>query len=437
MQKEKIYLEEGLDKSKKIVIGVSTGIDSMCLFSMLKDAGYNLVIAHVNHKRRKESEQEYEFIKNYAQELNVPFEGYELNEEISSNFQEVARYKRYEFFKRVADKYNTNKIVVAHHLDDEAETVLMRIARGTSYRGYSGMKLITYDENYEIIRPLLYTSREKIEEYAKENNIKYFNDYTNDEDHYTRNIIRHKVIGELKKINPNFLEAIKNYSIDLENLFNHIDKEVNVFFENNVSFVGNSLLINKNEFLNLDEAIKYWAIVKAINITSSNTIIATHERVNSIIKLSNESGKLIEIKENLVVYFESRHLVFERKEETKTVNLQINDFGEYEIQDYKVVISQKYHALPNKNSYMLCYNEINSVFPITIRNREDGDKITINDITKSVSNVLKDNKIPKRLRNSVLVVSNKDGIFFIPDILRKETDKSKKNKLYITFIKEV
>ena len=132
MQKEIKYLKNGLTKNTKIIIGVSTGIDSMCLFSMLKNDGYDLVVAHVNHKRRKESDKEYEFLENYAKSINVPFEGYVLDEKIDSNFQEIARYKRYEFFKTVADKYNTNKIVVAHHLDDEAETILMRLTRGSS-----------------------------------------------------------------------------------------------------------------------------------------------------------------------------------------------------------------------------------------------------------------------------------------------------------------
>ena len=434
MQKEYKYLKDGLDKNKKIVIGVSTGIDSMCLFSMLKNDGYDLVIAHVNHKRRIESDKEYEFLKNYAREINVPFEGYVLEDEIDSNFQEVARYKRYEFFKKVADKYNTNKIVVAHHLDDEAETILMRLTRGTSYRGYSGMKVITYDEKYEIIRPLLYTSKDEIMCYAKEMNITYFDDYTNSENHYTRNIIRHNIIPELKKINPNFLESIKNYSIDMENMFDHIEKEVDKFYDSSTSFINKSLLINKEDFQKLDSAVKYWAVVRAINIVSSNTVLATHERVNSIIKLSSESGKEIEIKDFLSAYVESKYLVFEKKTPHIPICETIKEPGEYVVGDYKVIISHNYHSLPNKNSYMLCYNELNSIFPITIRNREDGDKIVINGMTKSVSDVLKDNKISKRLRDNVLVVLNSTGIFFIPGIIRKETDKTLKNTLYITFI---
>ena len=222
----------------------------------------------------------------------------------------------------------------------------------------------------------------------------------------------------------------------MQNMFDHIENEVDEFYANSSSFLNESLLVNKENFLKLDEVLKYWVVVKAINLVSNNSVIATHERVNSIIKLSESSGKEIEIKDNISAYFESNYLVFERKQPIERVNLIINEMGEYEISGYKVVISQNYHALPHKNSYMLCYNELNSIFPIIIRNREDGDKIVVNGMTKSVSDVLKDNKIPRRLRDSVLVVMNNDGIFFIPNVIRKETNKSLENTLYITFIKE-
>ena len=111
--------------------------------------------------------------------MNVPFEGYVISRNIDSNFQEEARIERYRFFERVADKYNTKNIVTAHQLDDEAETVLMRLTRGTSLKGYQGMKMISVQNGYTIIKPLLHTSREDIELYQKENNIEYFEDCTN------------------------------------------------------------------------------------------------------------------------------------------------------------------------------------------------------------------------------------------------------------------
>ena len=85
---------------------------------------------------------------------------------------------------------------------------------------------------------------------------------------------------------------------------------------------------------------------------------------------------------------------------------------------------------------MLCYNSLSEVFPITIRNYSNGDKITYNHITKKVSDLLKEHKVPLRLRNKTVIFENKDGIFFIPECIRKETDTSKPNKLYITFLKD-
>ena len=428
-----------MKKSEKYVLAVSTGIDSMSLFHALYKGGYDIVVAHVNHKRRVESDKEYEYLKNLCEKLNVPFEGYEITRNIDSNFQEEARIERYKFFERVADKYNTKNIVTAHQLDDEAETVLMRLTRGTSLKGYQGMKMVSIQNGYTIFKPLLHTSREDIELYQKENNIEYFEDCTNLEDHYTRNKYRHEIITKLKEYNPSFLDAIINYSKDMGFMFDHIEKLTNEFYLKNVIISSNSVKINREKFNEQDEIIKEWILVKAVNILSNNTVVLMHERVWKIAELSglSGSGKTVEIKDPISCYIDYKYISFEKRSDAKEIILNICDFGTYDLGDYgKVVISQKYHRIPNKNSYMLCYNELNSVFPITIRNRKDGDFITVNSLTKKVSDVLKDYKVPKRDRDSVLVVLVQDEIVFIPNILRKETDKTLKNTLYITFIKE-
>ena len=428
-----------MKKSEKYVLAVSTGIDSMSLFHALYKSGYDIVVAHVNHKRRVESDKEYEYLKNLCEKLNVPFEGYVISRNIDSNFQEEARIERYKFFERVADKYNTKNIVTAHQLDDEAETVLMRLTRGTSLKGYQGMKMISVQNGYTFIKPLLHTSREDIELYQKENNIEYFEDCTNLEDYYTRNKFRHEIITKLKEYNPSFLDAIINYSKDMGFMFDHIEKCTNEFYLKNVIISSDKVKINREKFNEQDEIIKEWILVKAVNILSNNTVVLMHERVWKIAELSglSESGKTVEIKDPITCYIDYKYISFEKRNNAKEINLKISDFGTYDLGDYgKVVISQKYHRIPNKNSYMLCYNELNSVFPITIRNRKDGDFITVNSLTKKVSDVLKDYKVPKRDRDSVLVVLVQDEIIFIPNILRKETDKSLKNTLYITFIKE-
>ena len=430
-------LNKYVNKDETLVVGVSSGMDSMALFFILLNNGYKVVVAHINHKRRIESDTEYEYLKDLCLKLNVPFEGYELNEEINSNFQEVARYKRYEFYKEVCDKYETNKILLAHHADDEAETVLMRLIRGTSLRGYSGIKYISEVDNYKIIRPLLGVSKSDIKKYIDENNIKYFEDSSNSTDHYTRNVVRHNLVNVAKDINPNFLSSVENYKEDMEDSFELIKELSDEFMAKYSEKSNDKIIINRAEFNKLKQIIKKWVLVEAVNLISSDSLILTHERMTEIIRLSlkDVSGKTIELSDSIKVFLEYDKIILKKGNTSSSISLEINDFGDYDLGGGRVLkISQKYHLLPNKNSYMLCYNDIKSVFPIFVKNKESGDKIKVNGITKKVSQILKDNKILKSERDNILVISNKDGIFFIPGIIRKETDTTLENKLYITLI---
>ncbi|MCB9498487.1 MAG: tRNA lysidine(34) synthetase TilS [Bacillales bacterium] len=431
-----IELDSLFTKKEKIVIAVSTGIDSMSLFFYLYSLGYDLVVAHVNHKRRIESEKEYVFLKNYCDNLSVPFEGMELTGEIEGNFQAEARKKRYDFFKRVADKYETKKIVVAHQADDEAETVLMRIIKGSALRGYSGMKIVSVDDGYEIIRPLLYTSRKEIEDFEKNNNIPYFEDSSNSENHYMRNEIRHFLIPRIKEMNPDFLSSIRNFSKDVFEAYELVDSLTSSFIDKKALIEENSLSFKVADLEKEKKAVQDHIILKAINIITKDKVLATHERIEEIEKLamSKDEGKVIEIKEDYVCYKEYGKLLFKRREENEKINLLISDFGDYLLTNGKtIIVSQKYHLLPNKNSYVLCYNDVKCVFPLTVRNFAPGDKIKVAGITKKVSDVLKEHKVPLRKRPNVLVLENKDGIFFIPGILRKEKSEGK-NTLYITYV---
>lgn len=431
-----IELDHILSKSEYVVVGVSTGIDSMSLFYYLNHEGYKVVVAHVNHKRRLQSEDEYVFLEGLCARLGVPFEGYELTKPIEGNFQETARNERYAFFKRVADKYHTTKIAVAHQLDDEAETVVMRLIRGTSLRGYRGINIITTDGKYSIFRPLLHTSRAEIEEYVKENRIPFFEDQTNAENHYTRNIVRHKIIPIMKEVNPSFLSSILNYESDMDNVYHLVEDLTKEFYKTFVKIDKNNVFIDEDALNKTSDAIRNHVILKAINYITNNTVIATHERIREIAKLSLslDTGKMVEIKDNYVVFSEYGRLVFTTTKSSIKVSLILTEVKEYEVSGYgKIILSHNYHCLPDKKSYLLCYNEGQMVFPIRVRNKKDGDTMVVNGITKKVSDILKDEKVPRRLRDRVLVFENQDGIFFIPGIMRKETDTSKTNKLYITF----
>ena len=175
-------------KNKKILVACSTGIDSMvlldlCLKYLNKE---NIGIAHINHKKRIESETEEEFIKNFAgkENLNIYIKHLSLNND--SNFQSWARKERYEFFKEIVKTYKYDYVLLAHHADDNLETILMRLLKSSSLKGYAGIEQLTTYQGINIYRPLLKVDKEFISWYAKENNLIYFNDCSNEEDDYQK-----------------------------------------------------------------------------------------------------------------------------------------------------------------------------------------------------------------------------------------------------------
>ena len=147
-----------------VVIGLSGGPDSMALLNILleyrKKINMNIVCAHVNHGIRKESDDEEIFVHNYCKENNVIFEYMKLEKCNNSNFESFARKKRYDFFDSVIKKYDAKILFTAHHGDDLIETILMRLVRGSTLKGYAGFPAITEKQDYKIVRPLVfYTKR--------------------------------------------------------------------------------------------------------------------------------------------------------------------------------------------------------------------------------------------------------------------------------------
>lgn len=157
--------------NKPIIVAVSGGADSVSLLYVLHKLGYKLVLAHVNHNKRKESIIEQHAMEELALKLNIPFELLDYHYSSKDNFQSEAHEARYEFFKSLCKKYNTNIIATAHHKDDQIETVLMKLMEGSNLYGYGGIAISNVRDGYLIIRPLLCVTKEEIYDYL---NKKYF-----------------------------------------------------------------------------------------------------------------------------------------------------------------------------------------------------------------------------------------------------------------------
>ncbi|MBW6459249.1 MAG: tRNA lysidine(34) synthetase TilS [Bacteroidales bacterium] len=189
-----------------ILMAVSGGLDSVVMTDLFHHAGYSFGIAHVNFALRgKESERDEQFVRNLADKYKSPsyfirFDTKQYARKNKLSVQMAARQLRYDWFRQVVSEVGYDFIATAHHLDDQIETFLINLARGTGIAGLHGI----LPKHGVIIRPLLFASRSQLENYAQENNLDFVEDSSNASLKYSRNRIRHKVIPELEKINPSF-----------------------------------------------------------------------------------------------------------------------------------------------------------------------------------------------------------------------------------------
>ena len=222
------FLKRGyFKKHTKVVLALSGGLDSMFLFKVLstykKELEIELILAHVNHKQRVESDWEEKELRKLAAEAELPI--YISN--FSGEFSEArARNFRYDFFQEIMKKTGATALVTAHHADDQAETILMRLIRGTRLRYLSGIKEKQVVGDIEIIRPFLHFQKKDFPP------IFHFEDTSNKENHYFRNRIRNSYLPELEKENPRFRDAILSigneildYDLAIAELSKNIDVE--------------------------------------------------------------------------------------------------------------------------------------------------------------------------------------------------------------------
>ena len=231
-------LEEDIS-TKKFLLAVSGGADSMVLTSLFKICNLKFEIAHVNyHFRGEDSNLDQKLVENFCLENKIKFHLKDISEEEKlkmKSLQNWAREIRYEFFFKILEEENLDFIVTAHHLNDELETFIINLSRGSGIKGLSG---IPKNEN-QILRPLLKFTKHEIYNFAKENNIAYREDKSNEKDDYLRNKIRNQLTPKIVEIFPNFLEQ---FGESLSYL-----SSVNDFYQNEIEKSFQEILISGNE----------------------------------------------------------------------------------------------------------------------------------------------------------------------------------------------
>lgn len=411
-------------KDGYIIVGCSGGPDSMCLLNLLYENRYKIICAHVNHNIRKESAQEYKFLKKYCKGKNIIFEGLELDK-IKNKNEEFYRRKRYEFYKDLADKYNTNIIATAHHGDDLIETVLMRISRGSNLKGYFGFSKKFNEHGYIFIKPLIFYTKDDILEYNEARNIPFVNDKTNDEDAYTRNRYRHYILPFLKSENINIHKKYLRFSEELEDTSDYINSLVMKEMENNYK----NGIIDLEKFNKLDNYIKRKELECIFsNIYGDDINSLKHNHIINIINMLDKNNNFtLNFPKNVIVKREYDKLIIRYHQEISTYNLQLNDKTLLPNGDLIEIVDDT----TDNSNFIIRLNKSDIAMPLYVRTRSDGDKIEIKNLNghKKVKSIFIDEKISpdKRMEWPILEDAN-NTVLWIPGLRKSKFDIKKEEK---------
>lgn len=415
-----------------VVVGVSSGPDSMCLLDLLEKKTNKIVVCHINHNIRKESITEENYIKEYCKNHKLIFESMTIKEYKENNFENEARKIRYNFYEKILKKYNSNKLFLAHHGDDLIETVLMKIERGSNIEGYAGIKRISKLNNYEIIRPLLSYTKKDIINYDKSHNITYFIDSSNTNTDYTRNWYRHKVLPILKEKDPNIHLKFLKYSETLQEYNNFVDRII----EKKLPNIYKNKIINIHKLNEENEFIKKNILYYIINdIYNNKSNIITEKHIQSILSIinNNKPNLTIDMPQNKVLVKEYNKLYIKEKS---------NNITEYKIEfqdNIKInnMIFKKENIEKTDGNDICRLNSKLIKFPLYFRNKKDGDYIILknSNIKKKLKDIFIENKIPLSKRKTYpLLVDSTDKIIWIPNI-KKSNLCYKKEENYDIIIK--
>lgn len=478
------YIEQNnmLTDCERVVIGLSGGADSVCLLMVLK--GYiekkhpqtELCAVHVNHGIRQEAGDDEEFARALCERMGVSFTAYhidaiELAKQLGMSVEEAGRKERYRIFNEECQGCNA-RIAVAHHMNDQAETVLMNLARGTSLKGIGGIRPVRDN----IIRPLLSVTRAEVEAVLKEYGQNYVTDMTNLCNDYTRNSLRNVVIPYMtEKVNAHTVENIANAAEELQKNFDFIEAEADKAYEKHVPKETTDkrdtvvLRLCGTEFAVLHEVIRKRVIYRAVYALTQTAKDIYKVHVNAVDELvAKPVGSSADICYGLRAVKGYDDIIISRKNMdaasenlsgirglteaelerlksgeavTITQNIYYDDNGAPELKQVRVKLQLHSNYEKNRNYANSCYAKSFDYDKIQgklcIRHRADGDRIVVNraGTWRKLKKEFIDRKVPSSMRDNVLIISDDSGVLWAVGVRRSECaliDDETKNVLEIT-----
>ena len=414
-------------ESEYVIAAISGGPDSMYLLDTLMNTlNKKIVIAHVHHNIRKESDEEAKKVEEYAKKNNLIFEMMKIEEYPNDKFsEENARKLRYDFFDRVIKKYNADVLFTAHHGDDQIETILMRLTRGSSLKGYAGIERISCDRGYKIARPLIYITKEEIIKYLNSKKIWYAIDNSNIDLKYTRNRYRKKILPELKKENKNVHIKFNEFNEKMLLADKYIKKQAMKCY----SEIVENKDINVLEFNKQDKIIKLYILEEYLKrIYKDNINLINNKHIEIMInKMSQNRNIFLDMPLNKKAIIEYNNFKIETS--------KYKEGYKYEFTDYIKIPNGKVICVDNEtkktDNFVIHLNSDDIKLPFMVRTRKNGDYMTVKNMlgTKKVNDIFIDSKIPNSIRDSYPIVTDATGeIIWIPGVKKSHLDRKKEQK---------
>lgn len=441
-----------IQENDNIVVGVSGGPDSMALLYVLLEIEplikFNIYVAHVNHGvRGEDAKSDQLFVEEIAKNLNLPYYTKNVNmieygKEKGISSEEAGRELRYGFFREILDSVGGGKIAVAHNMNDQAETLIMRFLRGTGIDGLKGMDFKTKD----IIRPILGIDRGEIESYIENNNIKTVLDKTNLEPIYSRNKVRLELIPYIEKnFNPNIINTLwrlsRIASMDSEFLEEYSEGRYNNIVKNQDK---HSIILDGGKLFEEDKSIQQRIIRIAILKINGSLQGITEIQISSVINLfmGSNTGKEVHLSNNIIAKTSYGDLIIE-----KGINRYVNKYF-YELKflglnvledigySFNIEIFPKDDGFTMNKGKNIKYFDFDMVKGnLAVRNRLDGDRLIPFGMkgTKKLKDYFIDEKVPKEMRDKIPLIVDEENILWVVGYRTNDLYKvTKKTKIILS-----
>ena len=408
-EKVKYFLEKYnlLDSEQPILIAFSGGYDSMCLLDVLVNLSLKPIAIHLNHNwRGDESRLEEEACRKFCESKGIQFYKKELSKDIPHT-ETVARDARYEFFENCAKRFNSKAVLTAHNANDNAETLIYRIAKGTGTTGLIGIS----EKRGIFYRPILNIKRNEIEKYCLEHNLTPNNDSSNRNTKYKRNHIRANILPELEKINSDAIDKINQLS-EIAQLDNEIIEEYIKKLE--------KPYCTKN-FINFSKAVQLRLVY---NLFIENNLDYDNKKIQNVLDFilensTSKSGKTKSLTKNLWIFVSENNIEIITKNihSKEEITIDLSNNNEYKISDYVFKIekfTEQKFKFP-KDSEFKAIVDLSKYDSLTLRHRKDGDVISPLGCegSQKLKKYLNEKKIPAHQKEEMVFIADKDEILWV------------------------